>query len=133
MNTVFLDTVGLLATWDASDQWHAPARAAYQQMVAQRRAIVTTTFVLLECGNAASRRPYRAAVARFCHEMQSSGRVVSPSEEEWLAAWDTYASQDATGAGIVDHVSFIVMRRLNLTDVFSNDRHFKAAGFNTLF
>jgi hypothetical protein len=28
MNTVFLDTVGLLAQWDSTDQWHAAADRA---------------------------------------------------------------------------------------------------------
>jgi len=33
----------------------------------------------------------------------------------------------------VHHVSFAVMRRLGIIDAFTNDRHFRAAGFNTLF
>jgi len=37
------------------------------------------------------------------------------------------------GAGIVDHVSFVVMQRLNVTHAFTNDHHFHAAGFETLF
>ena len=41
--------------------------------------------------------------------------------------------RDATSAGIVDQVSFAVMRRLGITDAFTNDRHFKAAGFRALF
>ena len=45
-----------------------------------------------------------------------------------IATWD-----EADDAGIVDHVSFVVMRRLGISDAFTNDRHFKAAGFNTLF
>ena len=36
-------------------------------------------------------------------------------------------------AGIVDQVSFVVMRRLGLTRAFTNDWHFRAAGFETLF
>ena len=28
---------------------------------------------------------------------------------------------------------FLDMRRLGITDAFTNHRHFKAAGFNTLF
>jgi predicted nucleic acid-binding protein len=36
-------------------------------------------------------------------------------------------------AGIVDHLSFAIMRRLGITDAFTNDRHFAAAGFNILF
>ena len=36
-------------------------------------------------------------------------------------------------AGIVDQVSFVVMRRLGLDEAFTNDRHFQAAGFATWF
>jgi uncharacterized protein len=35
--------------------------------------------------------------------------------------------------GIVDCISFVIMRRLGLTEVFSNDQHFAAAGFTPLF
>jgi predicted nucleic acid-binding protein len=65
--------------------------------------------------------------------LEDSGRLIEPTLEDWHQAWVAYARGDAAGAGIVDHVSFLVMRRLGITDVFSNDRHFKAAGFNTLF
>ena len=45
MRTVFLDTVGLLATWDASDQWHASARPVFETMLTQRVPVITSTFV----------------------------------------------------------------------------------------
>ena len=35
--------------------------------------------------------------------------------------------------GIVDYVSFAVMRRLGIRQAFTNDRHFQEAGFETLF
>ena len=62
MNAVFLDTVGMIAVWDVADQWHIAAEAAYQKLLSQGRSLVTTEIVLLECGNAASRRPYRPRV-----------------------------------------------------------------------
>ena len=40
---------------------------------------------------------------------------------------------EAGQAGIVDQVSFIVMRRWGITEAFTNDRHFQAAGFRALF
>lgn len=43
------------------------------------------------------------------------------------------ARGEAAEAGIVDHVSFVVMRREGLTQVFSNDGHIRIAGFETLF
>jgi predicted nucleic acid-binding protein len=58
---------------------------------------------------------------------------VVPTGEDWEQAWSAYRRGAAGDAGIVDHVSFVVMRRMGITDVFSNDRHFRTAGFNTLF
>ena len=134
MNAVFLDTVGMLAQWDRTDQWHDAAARAYKKFVAEgRRATVSTTLVFLECGNAAARRPYRSWVAQTRQEMQTSGRLIVPTSQDWEDAWTAYASGMAGDAGIVDHSSFAVMRGLGITDVFSDDPHFKAVGFNTLF
>ena len=62
MNPVFLDTVGLIAVWDKSDQWHDDAEPVFLKLVTSGRTVLTTTLVLYECGNAAARRPYRTAV-----------------------------------------------------------------------
>lgn len=56
-----------------------------------------------------------------------------PTPEETEGAWAAYDRGEAGQAGIVDHVSFAVMRRVGLTEAFTNDRHFQAAGFTTLF
>jgi uncharacterized protein len=117
--TVFLDTVGLLALWDESDQWHTAAQSGFNQM--------------LECGNAAARRPYRLAVTRLREQLDQGNRLIFPTVEDWAAAWAAFASENLEGAGIVDHVSFAVMRRIGSTKAFTNDRHFRAAGFETLF
>ncbi len=50
-----------------------------------------------------------------------------------MRAWAAYRRGEAGAAGIVDHVSFEVMRRLGVTEAFTNDRHFVAAGFEVLF
>jgi predicted nucleic acid-binding protein len=133
MTDVFLDTVGLIAVWDSADQWHAPADASYRALVAQGRRLVTTNFVLLECGNAAARRPYRQRVDALRRALRDEGLVFDPTVEEFEEAWAAYDRGAAGQAGVVDHVSFLVMRRLGLTEVLTNDRHFNAAGFQTLF
>lgn len=130
---VFLDTVGLLALWDESDQWHENATNAAQRIQETKDVAVTTTFVLLECGNAAARRPYREAVARLRLALDGSGCLIRPTEDDCNVAWDHYGRAAGTGAGIVDHVSFVVMRRLGIRQAFTNDRHFQAAGFEVLF
>ncbi|HEX5104025.1 MAG TPA: hypothetical protein VFV87_09460 [Pirellulaceae bacterium] len=133
MSPVFLDTVGLLALWDEADQWHADAARAFAAMKQSRCSLVTSEGVLLECGNAAARRPYREEVILLRTRMVERGEVVAPTAEELELAWEAYRLKDGAGAGIVDQISFLLMRRLQLTRAFTNDAHFRAAGFETLF
>jgi predicted nucleic acid-binding protein len=130
---VFLDTVGLLALWDTSDQWHAVAEQAFAKLQTARSTLLTTSFVLLECGNAAARRPYRNVVPRLRAGLEAAGLLVMPNENDWHHAWAAYERREADRAGIVDQVSFTVMRRLGLIQAFTNDQHFDAAGFQRLF
>jgi predicted nucleic acid-binding protein len=52
MTAVFLDTVGMLAVWDSRDQWHDAAERVFNQLIQANVPLVTTEFVLRECGNA---------------------------------------------------------------------------------
>jgi len=130
---VFLDTVGLLGLWNHRDQWHAAAKWAFDELVAAEVRLLTTPLVLLECGNAAARHSFRHLVARLREELHASGDLLEPTAADLDAAWAAYTRGEAGDAGIVDHVSFVVMRRENLTEVLSNDEHFRRAGFRTLF
>ena len=58
---------------------------------------------------------------------------MSRTGAEMNIAWEAYDRGEANAAGIVDHISFVIMRRLGITDAFTNDRHFRAAGFVPLF
>lgn len=133
MNEVFLDTVGLIAVWNEQDQWHAAADTAYQLLLKDCRRLMTTLLVLWECGNAAPRRPFRTSVNRLPQQFIREGLLIEPSAEDIEHAWTAYDRGEAAQAGIVDHVSFQVMQRLGITDAFTNDRHFEAAGFTLLF
>lgn len=132
MREIFLDTVGLLALWDSSDQWHESALRALEGLGPELRT-VTTSFVLLECGNAAARRPYRHLVSQLREALEAGGKLIVPTETDWRLAWEAYDHAGPGTAGIVDHISFVVMRRLGIPEVFGNDRHFQAAGFTVLF
>jgi uncharacterized protein len=95
--------------------------------------LLTTTLVLLECGNAVARKPYRRRIAGMWREFHDDGTLIAPGDADIESAWAAYECGEAGQAGIVDHVSFVVMRRLGLTQVFTSDAHFRAAGFETMF
>ena len=133
MTPVFLDTVGLIALWDEDDQWHKAASLAFEQIKTARLPLATTTYVLAECGNTAARTPFRKEVDSLRARPESADGLIFPTGDDWKLAWDGYRQSQAGGAGIVDHLSFVVMRRLDLQKAFTNDRHFLAAGFQVLF
>jgi predicted nucleic acid-binding protein len=88
---------------------------------------------LLECGNAAARRPFRPAVKQWREALFASNAIIDPTHDDQAQAWTAFDRGEAGDAGIVDYVSFIVMRRLEINRAFTNDAHFRAAGFETLF
>jgi predicted nucleic acid-binding protein len=61
------------------------------------------------------------------------GALIEPTAQEIDDAWAAFDRGEAAQAGIIDHVSFQVMRRLGITEAFTNDKHFQAAGFTVLF
>jgi uncharacterized protein len=133
MNPAFLDTVGLIAVWDKADQWHDDAEPVFLSLVKSGRTILTTTPILYECGNAAARRPYRTTVDDLRTWLAAQGWLIEPTASDLDTAWADYRAASAGAAGIVDLVSFQVMRRLGITEAFTNDKHFQAAGFTVLF
>jgi predicted nucleic acid-binding protein len=72
-------------------------------------------------------------VNRLRQFLIQDGLLVEPTAQEIEDAWAAYERGEAGQAGIVDHVSFQVMRRLGISEAFTNDKHFQAAGFTLLF
>ena len=133
MSKVFLDTVGLLAVWDMRDQWHDAETAAFALLCAEGAVFITTTFVLAECGNALARTRLRQYPVDLRRSLESDGDLINPADAEWHEAWVRYEAGHSGGPGLVDEISFAVMRRLGLKRAFTNDAHFRDAGFDALF
>lgn len=133
MMTAFLDTVGLLAIWDEDDQWHDQATKAYVKLAREKAVLYSSTFVLAECGNTSSRYSHRLEPDLLRTRLEELGTLIFPTSDDWNNAWAAYRRSEAGAAGIVDQLSFAVMRRLGVARAFTNDRHFRAAGLEPLF
>jgi predicted nucleic acid-binding protein len=59
--------------------------------------------------------------------------VIPLTHESFLAGLDLYAERPDKEYSLTDCVSMHVMRRVGLTDVLTNDRHFEQEGFRALF
>jgi predicted nucleic acid-binding protein len=112
--SVFVDTGYILALVNENDQHHAEALVLSKRFDGQ--PVVVTDAVLLEIGNALSRMDRNAAVQIIQDLRDSPGAtVVNLTPELFESAFDLYRHHIDKQWGLVDCVSFIVMRRMGLT------------------
>ena len=131
---VFLDAAYAIALAAPSDQLHHRAVVLAEQLEADRTCLVTTQAVLLEVGNALSKRRFRAAAVELLSSLEAdpSVEVVPLSSELYTEAFGLYRGRFDKEWGLIDCVSFVVMKARGLTEALTADEHFEQAGFRAL-
>ncbi len=131
MTDVFIDTSFVVALVNEKDQNHRLALDLAETVTEQR--LVTTDAILLEIGNALSRNFKRESVEIIEEFLTSDDvQVIHLHPKLFRKAFDLYKSRSDKLWGLIDCVSFVVMKELGITDALSADKHFEQAGFNIL-
>jgi uncharacterized protein len=126
-----VDTSLVVALVNKNDQNHRLALDVSNQLTGQ--LLVTTDAILLEIGNALSRNFKRESVEIIEEFLNSDDvRVIHLQPSLFRKAFDLYKSRSDKLWGLIDCVSFVVMKEIGITDVLSTDKHFEQAGFNVL-
>ncbi|MFM7427965.1 MAG: type II toxin-antitoxin system VapC family toxin [Elainella sp.] len=134
MAEVFLDTSFAIALSSTTDQNHARAVELSYQLAAGRTHFVTTQAILLEIGNTLSKQKYRAAAIQLLESLEAdpSVEVVLLTNSLYRAAFDLFKQREDKEWGLVDCISFVVMKNRGITEALSADTHFQQAGFRAL-
>lgn len=131
MADAFVDTSFVVALVIKKDQNHSLALDLAERFAGP--GIVTTDAILLEIGNALSRNFKRESVEIIEHFLTSDDvKVIHIHPPLFRKAFDLYKSHSDKLWGLIDCVSFVVMKELAITDALSADKHFEQAGFNIL-
>lgn len=77
------------------------------------------TWFYVNAATNSARRSYRQDVCDLRRALIDEAMLIEPTAEDVELAWAAYERAEAAQAGIVDHVSFAVMRRLGITEAFS--------------
>lgn len=130
-HSVFVDTQYVIALINERDHHHDKAR----RLAAQYRnsQLLTTQAVLLEIGNALARH-FRAEATSVLDAFQKSPgvEVVELSTGLFSAGVDLYRRHADKSWGLVDCISFTVMRERQVMAALTYDQHFLQAGFRAL-
>lgn len=131
---VFLDTSYAIALSSPSDQHHERAVALAEELEEAGAMLVTTGAVLLEIGNALSRKKYREAAVELLTSLREDETVeIEPLTDELHEdGFELFRSRMDKEWGLVDCCSFVVMSRRALAKALTADLHFEQAGFHAL-
>jgi predicted nucleic acid-binding protein len=132
MKTVFADTFLWLALVHPRDAFHQRAAA---NLDAYSGRIVTTDWILMEVGDAlAGSEQGRKEFIALRSDLRSDPDVT-------IVPWNADLSEEAVTLyqarldkqwSLTDCTSFVVMKKLAITEALTGDHHFEQAGFVTL-
>lgn len=126
-----MDTLFVIALINQRDAYHAPAAQWADDIEGQ--ALVITDAVLLEIGNALARGFKAEAVAVIDSFLNSPEvEVVSLTPQLFEQAYALYKTYQDKEWGMVDCISFTVMRQLDMHEALTFDQHYIQAGFRAL-
>ncbi len=127
----FVDTQFVVALVNERDEFHERAVKIAREYVGQ--PLLTTDAVLLEIGNALARNFRQEAVGIIERFLTSENiAIVRMTPELFDEGFFLFKSHADKQWGLVDCVSFIVMRQERIQDALTVDHHFVQAGFNAL-
>lgn len=130
----FVDASGWIALVNRNDALHSQAVRIYQQRLDEGRGFVTSSVVLLEVGNWLSPIPLRHLASGLVDRIERSRRieVVQLTPEICLKGWQLYAQRPDKDWGVIDCISFTIMKEREIVEALTGDRHFQQAGFVAL-
>jgi predicted nucleic acid-binding protein len=128
--TVFVDTSALYALISATDRRHEEARSTFSDLLSSE-PLTTHNYVELETISLVHARHGPAPVGRV-REILDVIDVLWVDEDIHTTALDRLSEGRRRGPSLVDLVSFEVMERDGIEDVFAFDDHFADAGFHPI-
>lgn len=134
MAEVFLDASFAIALASPPDIHHSRAVEISSWIERDGSRIVTTRAVMIEIGNALSKRRFRSAAARLLVALETdpSVEILPLSEELYGRAFALFRDREDKDWGLSDCISFQVMKERRLKEALSADEHFRQAGFTPL-
>src|SRR6266516_1103850 len=125
---IFLDTSAVYAWTDSRDSGHQAAVRRLREILNRGEQLLTHNYVLLESVSLLQARLGLSAAEKFAKD--SAAFMIEWVDKELHAAGIREMERSGKRrVSWVDHISFLVMKRRNVTTAFAFDPDFKAQGF----
>jgi predicted nucleic acid-binding protein len=134
-NALFVDTSGWAEPLLRNSPHYQAMDLYSQQVFAKQRPLVTTDDIISELValvTARSSTITRAYLVQFVNQIRVMPQlqIIHIDERIWDEAWAMLERMTDKEWSLVDAASFVMMRRLGITEAFTSDQHFTQAGFS---
>lgn len=128
---IFVDTLFVVALINRRDAYHT--RASQVADLYEGQSLITTEAVLLEIGNALARN-FKSQAIEVINDFLSSAEVelVHLTPQIFDRGYALYKQYTDKEWGLIDCISFVVMRDAGVKSALTFDQHFVQAGFQAL-
>jgi hypothetical protein len=128
---ILVDSVYVIALVNERDQHHARAIELSEQF--DGSPLLITDGILLEIGNSLSRR-FRLEAITAIEKLTSYPEMtrVHITSDLFERSFELFRSRRDKAWGLVDCISFVVMRDFGVVEALTHDEHFVQAGFRAL-
>lgn len=126
----FVDTSYLIAITHKRDRYHEEAVKISQTLEKPLR-LITTQAILMEYGNMLSRKHVREKAFGYIRILRNSSdtEIIPISPELFEKGLNDFGRYRDKEWGLVDCISFVVMREKKISYALTSDEHFEQAGF----
>jgi|ERR1035437_548010 predicted nucleic acid-binding protein len=134
MQKVFVDTVAWIALVNSYDSLHSQAKNTLAELRTDGCRFLTSEFVLVEFANTFSSPSFRSSASSFIYGLRNSEEteIVAASSDLFTAGLALFKSRADKEWSLVDCISFVLMNERDITEAFTEDRHFEQAGLARL-
>jgi len=135
MTSLFLDASYLIAVENADDQHHKTASRHWRDLLkSSPRPLVTSSYVLVEVVTLLNNRRLHSKTVELGNNLLSSRlfNIVHVDEEMFYEGWNYFQKYKDKTYSLTDCVSFVLMKKLGITEALTFDKHFVQASFKRL-
>ena len=130
-NKIFIDTLFVVALINQRDEYHE--KAIELSNIYEGASLITSDVVLLEIGNALARNFKKEAIQIIDDFLSSSDvEIVRITPLLFERAYSIYKQYYDKDWGLIDCVSFAIMKEKAVKKALTFDQHFIQAGFLSL-
>jgi predicted nucleic acid-binding protein len=132
--SIFIDTGAFLAKFLINDQHHKSAIITWNKLQKVKDRFFTTNFILDEMITLLGRWVSEDFSLEKAYSIYNSRSfvILRPDEFDELKALEYYKKFKDKKIGFTDCISFTLMKKHRIEQVFSFDRHFTDVGFKNI-